>query len=96
MNGWKVCFSKMLSFFLGLIYVLGPNHILDFEIKDFIGQYRRKCRTLVCGAVAPEWFCQEPKGRRTWLRDSMCCREGLLPLFLLSSNDPVAYVPHVE
>lgn len=76
--------------------MLGPNHILDFEIKDFIGQYRRKCRTLVCGAVAPEWFCQEPKGRRTWLRDSMCCREGLLPPLLLSSNDPVAYVPHVE
>jgi len=86
----------MLSLFIGLIDELGPNHILDFEMKYFIGQYRWKCRTLVCGALAREWFCQEPKGRRTWLRDSISCRKGLLPPFLLSGSDPVAYLPHVE
>lgn len=69
------------SLFLGLTYGFGPDHILNLEIKCFIDQYCYKCRTLVDSAMAQGQFYCEPKGWRTWLRDSICSRKGLMSFF---------------
>lgn len=95
MNRRKRCFSKTLPLSLDFICVFGPNHMLDLEIK---------CLQVSTVQSAGHWymvlsqgcFYQKPQGRRTWLRNSICSRKGLVPLFVFPCDDPVASLPHVQ